>query len=67
MDPARSERSRIAVELRQGPENTFVTIEHQLRRDESSPWHSRRAVAVRLGELPDLLDALSAALDAAET
>jgi hypothetical protein len=65
VEPLRSERSRIAVELRQNDVAPFVTVEQQLRGNPPAPWQSRRAVAVRLEEVPDLLDALSAALDAA--
>jgi len=65
VEPPRSERSRIAVEVRQGQGESFVTIEHQIRPDAAAAWHSRRAVAVRLEEIPDLIDVLRDALEVA--
>lgn len=65
VDPPRSERSRIAVEVRRGNADIFVTIEHQIRPDAAAAWHSRRAVSIRLSEIPDLIDVLHDALEVA--
>jgi hypothetical protein len=63
VEPARSDRSRIAVEVRQGQGEPFVSIEHQIRPDEASEWHCRRSVAIRIEEAPDLIDVLRDALE----
>lgn len=54
----RSERSRVAVEVREGGHGLFAAVSHEIRFDESSPRRSRRGVAVNPNELDELIGIL---------
>ena len=58
----RSPRARVALDLERGANGLpFYVVAHEIRADESEPWHRRRAVALSLAEGRELRLALASA------